>query len=70
MSEKEEILALGHMGDHYVWPESDYGKCYVFRCWDTLILMEIPLYGGNPSFSGAFDVKAVDKLIETVEAWT
>jgi len=67
---KKAILALGNMGDHYTWPESDYGKCYVFRCWDMLVLMEIPMYGGNPSFSGTYHIKAVDDLISAVESWS
>jgi len=67
---KKAILELGHNGDHYIWPESDYGKCYVYRCWDTLVLMEIPMYGGNPSFSGTYHISRVDDLIANVERWT
>jgi len=67
---KEAILGLDFMGGCYIWPESDYGKAYVFRCWDTLVLMEIPMYGGNPSLSGTFNISKIDDLIETVEGWT
>jgi hypothetical protein len=67
---KEAIQKLGHNGACFFWPESDYGKAYIYRCWGYYILMEIPMYGGEPSLSGVYPISDIDEMIKEVESWT
>ncbi len=69
MSPKEEIEKLHH-GEHWTWPESDYGKAEIWLLNDTLVLFEIPQFGGTPMFIETFSPSQIDKLIATVEKWT
>jgi hypothetical protein len=66
---KEEILKL-KSGEHYVVPESDYGKAEVWRVNDIYILFEIPLFGGDPRFHCYYFSRDIDLIVETIEAWT
>ena len=57
-------------GEHWVWPESDYGKAEIWKINDTYFLFSIPMYGGQPQFEDAFTPKMVEGMISLVEGWT
>jgi len=63
-----EHIKLLKNGQHYMVPESDYGKAYIHKLHDIFIVFEIPIYGGNPSFS--FATTSAIEVVETIEAWT
>jgi hypothetical protein len=67
--DKQAIEALHH-GQHcyIVWFEDGGGE--VYRIWDTLILFEIPLYGGKGSHAGTFHINEVNKLLDLAHSWT
>ena len=69
MNPKEEIEKLKH-GQHWDWPESDYGKAEIYRINDVYILFEIPQFGGEPLYSETIAIGEIDRLIEIVESWT
>lgn len=50
------------------WSEGRGGD--VYRIWDMLFLFEIPLYGGEGRFIGAFNLDEVEKLVKTAHTWT
>jgi hypothetical protein len=71
MNLKEEILKLKH-GECFIVPESDYGKAEIWLINDIYVVFEIPLYGGEPRFSGTFSKtpQGITQIITTIEGWT
>jgi hypothetical protein len=57
-------------GQMWTWPESDYGKAEVWKTGGYYILFEIPEFGGEPRFSKAYPMAAIDSLIADVNSWT
>lgn len=57
-------------GEHWTYPESDYGKAEVWYKHEVYFLFEIPQYGGVPKFVRAFHKKAVTEILDTIESWT
>ena len=66
---KDEILKLKD-GECYTIPESDYGKAEIWLKNEVYFLFEIPMFGGLPSYSGAFSKRKIDELIQMVGSWT
>jgi len=63
------VKALGHGGNCAVfWSEEGGGD--VYRIWDTLILFNIPQFGGDGSFAGTFGLDEVEKLVDLASTWT
>lgn len=50
------------------WLEEGGGD--VYRIWNTLFLFEIPQYGGEGHFIGAFTINEVEKLVDIAHSWT
>ncbi len=69
MTNKEEILKLKD-GKSYTVPGSDYGKAEIWFKNGTYFLFEIPMYGGQPNFSGCYPKHRVDDMIKQYESWT
>jgi hypothetical protein len=69
MEHLKEILSLKD-GDCYIVPESDYGKAEIWLKNDMYFLFAIPMYGGPPMFSGAFNKRQVENMIIVIESWT
>lgn len=64
-----EIAWLNHQGCYTV-PESDYGKCEIWRLWDNYLLFEIPTYGGTPIFVKSYPLSQIKEIIKEFESWT
>ena len=68
----EELLkvqALSHMDNCTIfWHEESGGD--VYRIWDTFFLFEIPHYGGEGTFAGAFDASELNSLLLLASTWT
>ena len=64
-----EIRKLKH-GEHFVVPESDYGKAEIWRIHDALLLFEIPMCGGEPSFNDSFSPQNIKDILNVLGGWT
>lgn len=69
MNVKQEILNLKD-GEVWVWPESDYGKAEVWLKNNIYFLFEIPSFGGEPQYVGAYTAMSISNLIATVGMWS
>ena len=69
MNPKEEIKKLKE-GECWIWPESDYGKAEIWCKNQIYFLFEIPLYGGLPSFVGAYHSHSIEDMLGVVNSWT
>lgn len=69
MTDKEAILNLKD-GERYIVPESDYGRAEIWLKHGTYFLFEIPVYGGEPSFSNSYPKSQIDTMIKYYESWT
>lgn len=69
MTDKQAILNLKH-GEHYIVPESDYGKAEIWRIHDNYLLFEIPTYGGTPIFFCSYSPWSINGMIKRYEGWT
>lgn len=67
MSDLEKVEALTN-GEHYVVPESDYGKAEIWFINGEYFLFEIPTYGGQPMYSGRYS--NADDALRKVNSWT
>ncbi len=65
----ERLLKLPHCGTAYVDFFNDGGS-EVRRLYDEFFLFEIPQYGGEPQFEGAFHKTKVSELIAKIETLT
>ena len=65
----EEILKLKDE-ECFVIGESDYGKAEIWKKNGMYFLFEIPMYGGNPNFSGVYPVFRIKEMIEEINSWT
>ncbi len=64
----QTVQALAHGGTCTVfWFEDGGGE--VHRIWDMLFLFEIPQYGGEGIFAGAFTLDDVEKLVDLARTW-
>lgn len=68
-TDKENILNLKE-GEKYIVPESDYGKCEIWLINEIYFLFEIPEFGGQPHYSGAYSKHNIDAMIEQYNSWT
>ncbi len=66
---KKETLRLKH-GEHYVVPESDYGKAEIWLINETYLLFRIPMFGGVPAFWSAYPIHRIDDMINEILSWT
>lgn len=69
--EQDELAVtnLGHNEQCFIaWSEGGGGE--VYRIWDTLFLFSIPLYGGEGSFEGSFDLDQIANLVDIARSWT
>ena len=69
MDIKQTILNLKD-GEHWIWPESDYGKAEIWLKHNVYFLFEIPSFGGEPHYSGSYTKTTIPDLIEMVEKWS
>lgn len=67
--DKELISKLGHQQRVNVFWFED-GGAEVFKLWDTLVLFEIPQYGGEGRFTATYHESEVDSLLDRVYSWT
>ena len=77
-----DVKALNELknGEHYVIPESDYGKAEIWLINDIYFVFEIPMYGGDPMYVDSFSKgswkypeqkqKAIKGIIDLVYSWT
>lgn len=64
-----KVMALPLNGNCKIfWSEEGGGE--VHRIWDMLFLFEIPQYGGDARFEGAFHISEVEKLVDMAWTWT
>lgn len=74
MNEKEKdilkVKSLDPFGGNckIFWHEESGGD--VYRIWDMFFLFEIPLYGGEGRYSGAFQMDEIEKLVDIAHTWT
>ena len=70
--EKQDLIKLLRMmnGDNIQinWHEEGGGDVYKVNYF--YVLFEVPQYGGEDTFAGAFDVSELPKLIEMAHSWT
>jgi len=67
---KDKILALKD-GEVCDWPLGEESGAEIWLKNEQYFLFEIPLYGGQPRYSGVCSCKhSVDRLIEEVRSWT
>ena len=68
--DKEKLKKLCSWSeDCYInWREAGGGQ--VFRARDQWFLFEIPQYGGEGRYVGAFSLDELDKLLDIAYSWT
>lgn len=66
---KEEILKLKN-GEHYIVPESDYGKAEIWKINNNYFVFSIPIYGGEPRLEETFYNSDEDEVIKLINSWT
>jgi len=77
-----DVKALNNLknGEHYVVPESDYGRAEIWLINNAFFVFEIPMYGGEPNYVERFFLgyttypeqkqKAIDDVMNLVYSWT
>jgi hypothetical protein len=69
MNYRSKITEL-KQGEKFVWPESDYGRCEIYRINNWYIVFAIPTYGGEATFYDAYYADKIDEMINAIESWT
>ena len=68
-SDISKVRSLGHGQSCTIfWFEEGGGE--VHRIWDTLLLFEIPQYGGEGRYEGSFNLDEIEKLVDIAYTWT
>lgn len=75
MSEDIESLLKLNNGEHYVVPQSDYGKAEVWLINNAFFVFEVPMYGGDPNYATNFPFarhkqKAAEQVMSLIDSWT
>ena len=64
----QKIKKLKHLKFCYInWSEES--SALVYRIENVYILFEIPLFGGEPRYSGTFQEGDEDNIIKIVDRW-
>jgi len=64
-----KVRELSHKQDCTIfWFEGGGGE--VHKIWDMYFLFEIPQYGGEGRFEGAYDETQIEELVRKAHTWT
>ncbi|MCG7852954.1 MAG: hypothetical protein MIO92_10575 [Methanosarcinaceae archaeon] len=80
----EDVKALMELrhGQHYIVPQSDYGRAEIWLINNAFFVFEIPLFGGEPQFSNHFwynyagkdliekKQKSAQAAMDLINSWT